>query len=566
MSQTITQSRLRIDANFKRFVDEEVLPGTGLDAAAFWRNFDEIVHDLAPENRQLLAERDRIQAALDEWHRSNPGPVKDKAAYKSFLRELGYLVPQPERVTVETTGIDSEITSQAGPQLVVPAMNARYALNAANARWGSLYDALYGSDIIPQEGAMVSGYDPQRGEQVIAWVRRFLDESLPLENGSYQDVVAFKVVDKQLRIQLKNGKETTLRTPAQFVGYRGDAAAPTCILLKNNGLHIELQIDANGRIGKDDPAHINDVIVEAAISTILDCEDSVAAVDAEDKILLYRNLLGLMQGTLQEKMEKNGRQIVRKLNDDRHYTAADGSEISLHGRSLLFIRNVGHLMTIPVIWDSEGNEIPEGILDGVMTGAIALYDLKVQKNSRTGSVYIVKPKMHGPQEVAFANKLFTRIETMLGMAPNTLKMGIMDEERRTSLNLRSCIAQARNRVAFINTGFLDRTGDEMHSVMEAGPMLRKNQMKSTPWIKAYERNNVLSGLFCGLRGKAQIGKGMWAMPDLMADMYSQKGDQLRAGANTAWFRHQPLLRPCAALPPNQRTERTSQHCPDRVQC
>ncbi|HHN6384041.1 TPA: malate synthase G [Escherichia coli] len=534
MSQTITQGRLRIDANFKRFVDEEVLPGVELDVAAFWRNFDEIVHDLAPENRQLLAERDRIKAALDEWHRSNPGPVKDKEAYKSFLRELGYLVLQPERVTVETTGIDSEITSQAGPQLVVPAMNARYALNAANARWGSLYDALYGSDIIPQEGAMVSGYDPQRGEQVIAWVRRFLDESLPLENGSYQDVVAFKVVDKQLRIQLKNGKETTLRTPAQFVGYRGDAAAPTCILLKNNGLHIELQIDANGRIGKDDPAHINDVIVEAAISTILDCEDSVAAVDAEDKILLYRNLLGLMQGTLQEKMEKNGRQIVRKLNDDRHYTAADGSEISLHGRSLLFIRNVGHLMTIPVIWDSEGNEIPEGILDGVMTGAIALYDLKVQKNSRTGSVYIVKPKMHGPQEVAFANKLFTRIETMLGMAPNTLKMGIMDEERRTSLNLRSCIAQARNRVAFINTGFLDRTGDEMHSVMEAGPMLRKNQMKSTPWIKAYERNNVLSGLFCGLRGKAQIGKGMWAMPDLMADMYSQKGDQLRAGANTAW--------------------------------
>ncbi|ENF3270926.1 malate synthase G [Escherichia coli] len=534
MSQTITQGRLRIDANFKRFVDEEVLPGVELDVAAFWRNFDEIVHDLAPENRQLLAERDRIQAALDEWHRSNPGPVKDKEAYKSFLRELGYLVLQPERVTVETTGIDSEITSQAGPQLVVPAMNARYALNAANARWGSLYDALYGSDIIPQEGAMVSGYDPQRGEQVIAWVRRFLDESLPLENGSYQDVVAFKVVDKQLRIQLKNGKETTLRTPAQFVGYRGDTAAPTCILLKNNGLHIELQIDANGRIGKDDPAHINDVIVEAAISTILDCEDSVAAVDAEDKILLYRNLLGLMQGTLQEKMEKNGRQIVRKLNDDRQYTAADGSEISLHGRSLLFIRNVGHLMTIPVIWDSEGNEIPEGILDGVMTGAIALYDLKVQKNSRTGSVYIVKPKMHGPQEVAFANKLFSRVETMLGMAPNTLKMGIMDEERRTSLNLRSCIAQARNRVAFINTGFLDRTGDEMHSVMEAGPMQRKNQMKSTPWIKAYERNNVLSGLFCGLRGKAQIGKGMWAMPDLMADMYSQKGDQLRAGANTAW--------------------------------
>ena len=534
MSQTITQGRLRIDANFKRFVDEEVLPGVELDAAAFWHNVDEIVHDLAPENRQLLAERDRIQAALDEWHRSNPGPVKDKAAYKSFLRELSYLVPQPDHVTVETTGIDSEITSQAGPQLVVPAMNARYALNAANARWGSLYDALYGSDIIPQEGAMVSGYDPQRGEQVIAWVRRFLDESLPLENGSYQDVVAFKVVDKQLRIQLKNGKETTLRTPAQFVGYRGDTAALTCILLKNNGLHIELQIDANGRIGKDDPAHINDVIVEAAISTILDCEDSVAAVDAEDKILLYRNLLGLMQGTLQEKMEKNGRQIVRKLNDDRHYTAADGSEISLHGRSLLFIRNVGDLMTIPVIWDSEGNEIPEGILDGVMTGAIALYDLKVQKNSRTGSVYIVKPKMHGPQEVAFANKLFSRVETMLGMAPNTLKMGIMDEERRTSLNLRSCIAQARNRVAFINTGFLDRTGDEMHSVMEAGPMQRKNQMKSTPWIKAYERNNVLSGLFCGLRGKAQIGKGMWAMPDLMADMYSQKGDQLRAGANTAW--------------------------------
>lgn len=534
MSETITHGRLRIDADFKRFVDDEILPGAGLSPDAFWRDFETLIHDLSDENRQLLAERDRMQTALDEWHRAHPGPVTDTATYKTFLRELGYLVSPPDHVQVETTGIDSEITQQAGPQLVVPAMNARYALNAANARWGSLYDALYGSDIIAQEETPAAGYDPRRGEKVIAWVRQFLDESLPLENGSYQDIAAFSVVDKQLRIKQQNGTQTTLRTPAQFVGYRGETAAPTAILLKNNGLHIELQIDASGRIGKDDPAHINDVIVEAAISTILDCEDSVAAVDAQDKILLYRNLLGLMDGTLQETLEKNGRQIVRKLNDDRQYTAADGSPLTLHGRSLLFIRNVGHLMTIPVIWDAEGNEIPEGILDGVMTGAIALYDLKIQKNSRTGSVYIVKPKMHGPQEVAFANKLFARIEAMLGMAPNTLKMGIMDEERRTSLNLRSCIAQARNRVAFINTGFLDRTGDEMHSAMEAGPMLRKNQMKSTPWIKAYERNNVLSGLFCGLRGKAQIGKGMWAMPDLMADMLKQKGDQLRAGANTAW--------------------------------
>lgn len=534
MSETITHGRLRIDADFKRFVDDEILPGAGLPSDAFWRDFETLIHDLSDENRQLLAERNRMQAALDEWHRAHPGPVTDTTAYKSFLRELGYLVPQPDHVQVETTGIDSEITQQAGPQLVVPAMNARYALNAANARWGSLYDALYGSDIIAQEETPAAGYDPRRGEKVIAWVRQFLDESLPLENGSYQDIVAFSVVDKQLHIDLQNGRQTTLRTSAQFVGYRGETAAPTAILLKNNGLHIELQIDASGRIGKDDPAHINDVIVEAAISTILDCEDSVAAVDAQDKILLYRNLLGLMDGTLQETLEKNGRQIVRKLNDDRQYTAADGSPLTLHGRSLLFIRNVGHLMTIPVIWDAHGNEIPEGILDGVMTGAIALYDLKIQKNSRTGSVYIVKPKMHGPQEVAFANKLFARIEAMLGMEPNTLKMGIMDEERRTSLNLRSCIDQARNRVAFINTGFLDRTGDEMHSAMEAGPMLRKNQMKSTPWIKAYERNNVLSGLFCGLRGKAQIGKGMWAMPDLMADMLKQKGDQLRAGANTAW--------------------------------
>ncbi|MFR4486398.1 MAG: hypothetical protein ACLT78_03575 [Escherichia coli] len=383
MSQTITQGRLRIDANFKRFVDEEVLPGTGLDAAAFWRN---LMRSFTIWRQRIVSCRARSHsAALDEWHRSNPGPVKDKAAYKSSC--VNWATCATAGRYGGNHGHRQRNHQSGGATAGGSAMNARYALNAANARWLTVRCA-YGSDIIPQEGAMVSGYDPQRGEQVIAWVRRFLDESLPLENGSYQDVVAFKVVDKQLRIQLKNGKETTLRTPAQFVGYRGDTAAPTCILLKNNGLHIELQIDANGRIGKDDSAHINDVIVEAAISTILDCEDSVAAVDAEDKILLYRNLLGLMQGTLQEKMEKNGRQIVRKLNDDRQYTAADGSEISLHGRSLLFIRNVGHLMTIPVIWDSEGNEIPEGILDGVMTGAIALYDLKVQTNSRTGSVIL----------------------------------------------------------------------------------------------------------------------------------------------------------------------------------
>ncbi|RNN90114.1 malate synthase [Raoultella planticola] len=534
MSEMITQGTLRVDADFKRFVDEEVLPGTAVQPAAFWRDIEALIHDLTPENRKLLAERDRIQAALDNWHRTFPGPVSDKAAYKSFLRELGYLVLPPPRVEVATTGIDEEISGQAGPQLVVPVMNARYALNAANARWGSLYDALYGSDIIPQETVSGSGYDPVRGAQVIAWVRRFLDEALPLERGSYHDALGFTVAQGQLRIQLRTQGETTLRTPAQFVGYRGEATAPEVILLKNHGLHIELQIDAGGRIGQGDPAHINDVIIESAISTILDCEDSVAAVDVQDKIVVYRNLLGLMTGTLQETLAKNGQQIVRRLNDDRRYTAADGSALTLPGRALLFIRNVGHLMTTPVIQDRAGRDIPEGILDGVMTGAIALHDLQRRKNSRAGSVYIVKPKMHGPREVAFANLLFTRIEAMLGMAENTLKMGIMDEERRTSVNLRSCIAEARHRVAFINTGFLDRTGDEIHSAMEAGAVLRKNQMKSTPWIKAYERNNVLCGLFCGLRGQAQIGKGMWAMPDMMAAMLEQKGEQLRAGANTAW--------------------------------
>jgi len=528
--------RLQVDRALYRFIEDEVLPGTGIEAEAFWTGFDALVHELAPHNRLLLAERDRLQQALDDWHRGHPGPIEDPAAYKAFLRTIGYLVDVPDRVQIDTANVDTEIALQAGPQLVVPATNARYALNAANARWGSLYDALYGTDAIAEAGGAERGqaYNPQRGTRVVAFVRDFLDQSVPLAGASHSDAIAYQVVDGQLSIGLGDGSKTRLADPAQFIGYQGPDNQPRAVLLKHHGLHLDLQFDPASTIGRSDAAGISDVVLEAALSTIIDCEDSVAAVDAADKIQVYRNWLGLMRGDLSESLDKQGQRIVRTLNPDRDYTAADGSRLSLHGRSLLLIRNVGHLMTNPAILDGEDREIPEGILDGVITSLIALYDLERRGNSRQGSVYIVKPKMHGPAEVAFADTLFGRIEQLLKLAPNTLKIGIMDEERRTSVNLKACIAAAASRVAFINTGFLDRTGDEIHTALHAGPMLRKGAMKGSAWISAYERNNMLTGLACGLRGKAQIGKGMWAMPDLMADMLEQKIAHPQAGATTAW--------------------------------
>jgi len=522
---------LKIDTKLFNFVNNEIIPGTNIKPEEFWTNFDKIVHELAPINKKLIQKREDIQKKIDEWHKQNKGKELIKKEYLKFLKSISYIVEEKDNFSIETTNVDSEIATVAGPQLVVPVDNARYALNAANARWGSLYDALYGTDVIP--GEKDKGFNEERAQTVIAYVRNFLDETIPLDNESWNEISGMKVKNNEI-VFLVNEKEIYLKNRNQFIGYNGDKEKLTSILLKNNNLHIDILIDPNHFIGKIDKASIADFIFESALSTIIDNEDSVAAVDAEDKIKCYRNWLGLMKGDLTANIEKNGKKFTRKLNLDRTYTSKNGGKINLHGRALLLNRNVGHLMTNPAIILKDGTEIPEGIMDAFMATLCALHDFKNKNNSRTGSVYIVKPKMHGPEEVAFTNTLFEKVERALGIEKYSIKVGIMDEERRTTVNLKECIRQVKNRIVFINTGFLDRTGDEMHTSFEAGPMIFKGDMKKSTWLGTYENWNVDVGLSCGFSGKAQIGKGMWAMPDQMANMMDQKIGHPKSGANCAW--------------------------------
>ncbi|MCF6410171.1 malate synthase G [Pseudalkalibacillus salsuginis] len=537
MSEYVKVGNLQVAQVLYDFINSEAIPGSGVSAVSFWGGLEKIVDELAPKNKELLEKRDELQNRIHEWHKTNTDFALEE--YKSFLRELNYLEPEAGEIKVSTENVDDEIAIQPGPQLVVPVNNARYAINAANARWGSLYDALYGTDAISEEGGaeQKGSYNPVRGEKVISYAKDFLDRTVPLSKGTYQGVTGYAIVGGRLAVSLFNGETTRLKDESQFIGYQGNENEPEAVLLKNNGIHLEIQIDRDHPIGQTDRAGVKDVFVESALTTIMDFEDSVTAVDAEDKVLVYQNYLGLIKGDLSSSFSKGLKTVNRTLNPDREYFSPDGKLFTLPGRSLMFARNVGHLMTSHAVLDRDGQEVPEGILDTVVTGLIAKHDLLGNgryQNSKKGSIYIVKPKMHGSEEVAFANELFDRTEDLIGVKRNTLKIGVMDEERRTTLNLKACIEKVKERIVFINTGFLDRTGDEMHTSMEAGPMIRKHEMKSSKWLQGYEKSNVQVGLASGFQGKAQIGKGMWAMPDLMADMIRQKGSQLEAGASTAW--------------------------------